>query len=342
MDWPTRYNSLQQNVFTEKGYSIVPIRYEDRISIMKWRNEQMYHLRQEQELKPSDQDFYFDEVVKNLFFEKHPTQYLFSFLESGRCIGYGGLVHIDWTNKNAEISFLMDTSLEAKYFELHWTSYLGLIEKLAFGELNFHKIYTYAYDLRPRLFEVLKACKFRKEATLKEHYFHKEKFIDVVYHSKFNRSINLRLADIQDEDITYEWAIDESIRKHSFSQGFITREDHNKWFSKKLSDKNCKYYIAEYNKSNVGSFRLDINERGEALISLLLGPKSQGLGLGYELLREGVKCARKENHISTLLGEVKVANTASRRVFERIGFQSEKKDEDVLRFKLDLYDNQYH
>ena len=111
MDWPTKYKNLQQNVFTKGVYSIVPIRYEDRLSIMAWRNEQMYHLRQQRELTPSDQESYFDEVVKNLFFEERPTQYLFSYLESGRCVGYGGLVHIDWTNRNAEISFIINTVL---------------------------------------------------------------------------------------------------------------------------------------------------------------------------------------------------------------------------------------
>ena len=37
-------------------YSIVPVRYEDRFSIMDWRNNQLYHLRQKKELSPSDQD----------------------------------------------------------------------------------------------------------------------------------------------------------------------------------------------------------------------------------------------------------------------------------------------
>ena len=37
-------------------YKIVPIRYEDRFDIMKWRNEQMYHLRQSKPLTEEDQE----------------------------------------------------------------------------------------------------------------------------------------------------------------------------------------------------------------------------------------------------------------------------------------------
>jgi hypothetical protein len=33
---------------------------------------------------------------------------LFSFLKNGECIGYGGLVHINWIDQNAEISFMID------------------------------------------------------------------------------------------------------------------------------------------------------------------------------------------------------------------------------------------
>ena len=42
---------------------------------------------------------------------------LFNYLHNGKCIGYGGLVHINWIDKNAEVSFIMDTELEENYFE---------------------------------------------------------------------------------------------------------------------------------------------------------------------------------------------------------------------------------
>jgi len=163
------YKILTEQQFKSGEYSIVPIRSEDRYVIMNWRNEQIYHLRQSKPLTKEDQDRYFDYVVSQLFEQEKPNQILFSFLSNDICVGYGGLVHINWIDKNAEISFLINTDLEKDFFNEFWKIYLSLIEKVAFDELSLHKIYTYAYDLRPHLYVVLEDCGFNKDAVLKEH-----------------------------------------------------------------------------------------------------------------------------------------------------------------------------
>lgn len=180
------YKVLNRQTFTNDVYSLIPIRYEDRMDIMRWRNEQIYHLRQDKPLTAEDQEDYFNNVVARLFEQEKPNQILFSYLENGKCIGYGGLVHINWIDKNAEISFIMDTNLEKDFFEFHWTNYLHLIEKIAFDELNLHKIYIYAFDLRPHLYKAVERVGFFKEAILKEQCFYNNKFIDVIIHSKIN------------------------------------------------------------------------------------------------------------------------------------------------------------
>lgn len=179
-----KYKILNKQIFTKGNYSIIPVRYQDRCDIMKWRNEQMYHLRQNKPLTRETQDLYFDTVVDALFDNKQPSQILFSFLENGTCIGYGGLVHINWIDKNAEISFIMNTELESKNFQTNWINYLSLIEEVAFQELNIHKIFTYAFDLRPHLYEALENANYKREATLKEHCFFNGEYKDVVIHSK--------------------------------------------------------------------------------------------------------------------------------------------------------------
>lgn len=184
MKFPTEYKALSQNIFSEAEYRIVPIRYEDRIDIMKWRNEQMYHLRQAQPLTSEDQESYFKNTIAKLFEEDKPKQLLFSYLKNDVCIGYGGLVHINWTDRNAEISFIMDTALEKEFFEFHWKMYLSLIEQVAFIIAGLHKIYTYAFDLRPQLYKIFLDAEFKEEARLKEHCFFNKKFIDIIIHSK--------------------------------------------------------------------------------------------------------------------------------------------------------------
>ncbi len=180
------YKALHKQKFSIGRYAIIPIRYEDRMDILRWRNEQVYHLRQEKPLMEADQEHYFKNVVNTLFEQEKPNQLLFSYLEDNVCIGYGGLVHINWIDKNAEISFIMNTELEKEHFEMHWETFLQFIEQVAFEELKFHKIFTYAYDLRPHLYAPIEDAGFVKEATLKDHYFFNGAYKDVIIHSKFN------------------------------------------------------------------------------------------------------------------------------------------------------------
>ena len=91
------------------------------------------------------------------------------------------LVHIN-QGTDGTIDFLK----EKNSFQKHWMTYLKLVEELAFEELNLHKIYTYAFDLRQHLYPVLAASGFREEARLKEHCYFNGSYFDVVINSKIN------------------------------------------------------------------------------------------------------------------------------------------------------------
>ena len=182
------FKILNKQIFINDKTKIVPIRIEDRLPIMNWRNEQIYHLRQKKFLTEKEQNNYFDKVIKKIFNQEFPDQVLFSYLESEKCIGYGGLVHINWTDKNAEISFIIETALEKHFFATHWKSFLKLIEEVAFNEICLHKIFVYAFDLRTRLYNVLENEGYEMEARLKEHVFIENKFVDVVIYSKINKN----------------------------------------------------------------------------------------------------------------------------------------------------------
>ena len=82
----------------------------------------------------------------------------------------------------------MNTELEKDMFKFHWGTFLQLLENIAFKELNFHKIFTYAFDLRPHLFEVLLENGYFQEAILFEHVLIDKYFKNVRIHSKFNKS----------------------------------------------------------------------------------------------------------------------------------------------------------
>ena len=181
------YLDLNCQIFHSGSYCIVPIRDQDKYPIMDMRNSQIFHLRQSKLLTRDEQDNYFSTVINNLFDKEKPTEILFSYLKDDELIGYGGLVHLNWTDKNAEISFIIKENYE-KELEKHWTHFLEMISQVAFQQLELHKIFTYAFDLRPYLYKILEKNSFNKDATLTEHCLFDGKYLDVVIHSKFRNA----------------------------------------------------------------------------------------------------------------------------------------------------------
>jgi RimJ/RimL family protein N-acetyltransferase len=319
-----KYKVLHKQVFSIGNFAIVPIRFEDRMAIMKWRNEQIYHLRQQKPLTIEDQDFYFNNVVTKLFDQEQPNQILFSFLENDLCIGYGGLVHINWIDKNAEISFVMKTELEKEHFIKYWSNYLMLIEEVAFNGLDFHKIYTYAFDLRPHLYETMEASGYFEEARLKEHCFFNSEFIDVVIHSKINAPkplINkekflLRYAEIKDSELLFNWANDKEVRNNSINQQHINWDNHLKWFTSKLNTSETKILILECDDNALGQIRIDLV--GDFwIIDYSIDHQFRGIGLGKEIVRLILNKFPGYKFKAT----VKKENMASLGVFNKLGFR---------------------
>lgn len=186
---PRNYKPLLQQEFINGIYKIVPIRDEDKYAIMQWRNEQIDILRQKEPLTKEKQECYFNNVIDKLFEQEKPNQLLFSFLENDILIGYGGLVHIDWESKNAEISFITitDRNKDETTFSKDFESYLLIIFEIAYRFLDFNKLHTTFYDIPERnsYQMVLERLNFSREAHLKSHLFFNDRFVDVFIYSHF-------------------------------------------------------------------------------------------------------------------------------------------------------------
>ena len=185
MKYPPRYKSLKVNELNNGVFSIKPIRYSDKESIRKWRNAQINVLRQEQKLTKEKQKDYFNNVISKLFAQIKPNQLLFSYFKNDILVGYGGLVHIDYLNFNAEVSFLLDTDFigEETYTEF-FTPFLQLIIQIA-EQLKLAKIYTYGYNIYPYRFKALIETKFELEAELKNQKEIQGELYDVKIYSFF-------------------------------------------------------------------------------------------------------------------------------------------------------------
>ncbi len=185
------YVVLKNRAFTIGQYRIIPIREEDKFEIMEWRNTQLDILRQSELLTREKQEAYFQNVVKKDFDKETPSQILFSYLLNDELIGYGGVVHLNWTDRRGEISFLLETkrNQDVAQFKTDYSAYLKLIKQVAFSELNLNKVTTEAFDLRPYLIETLEANGFVQEGRLKRQNFIGGRFVDSLLHACFNSQV---------------------------------------------------------------------------------------------------------------------------------------------------------
>lgn len=178
------YLSLAKNIFTYNEAIFSPIRFSDRYKIMDWRNSQIFHLRQAALLTYDEQDQYFTNIVKPLLSSKKPKQYLFSYDYSGKFTGYGGLVHIDYELKAAELSFLVNPALGEDFEQLSWDIYLQFAQELAFKQVGLSSISGYCYDTRSWLYPIYEKYNFQRKFEGSK--FHKSDKAEVVIYEKEN------------------------------------------------------------------------------------------------------------------------------------------------------------
>ena len=332
-----KYICLQQQDQHLGDYSIVPLRYEDRFLIMKWRNEQIYHLRQAKPLTEEDQQRYFDNVVSKLYDNPKPDQILFSYLEKGVCIGYGGLVHINWIDRNAEISFIMDTRLEAEHFAEHWSNYLTMLKSVAFDELRLHKIYTYAFDLRPHLYTVLEANGFKREATLKEHCLFNGEYKDVVLHSLWNDSYEVinyvdctteqsrEILTLRNRDHVRGWMVNPEV---------ISEENHFKFIESLKNNSNRLYYAIYRDGLLVGTYNLTNEGDGVWDRGIIANPSTQGTGQTEKWERQILRSL--PSYIKAVSAKVKHDNLRSVRYHDKLGYKEQGRDNEYIYYMLKL------
>lgn len=178
------YTCLKRQQFDDGHYCLIPLRHQDIFLIKEWRNAQIAILRQNAPLTDAAQEIYYRNVVAATFKEKHPQQILFSLLLDSQCIGYGALVHIDWSLKQAEVSFLVDTARanNPTTYKQDFSHFLKLIKDVAFNDLHFKRLYTETYDIRPLHISVLESQGFILEERLKNHVHKDGKTMDSLIH----------------------------------------------------------------------------------------------------------------------------------------------------------------
>jgi len=163
-----------------------------------------------------------------------------------------------------------------------------------------------------------------------------ERFIKLFNELQVQADVGFIKAGSEHLQITYQWAADPAVRAYSFNQNPISFEEHQNWYLKKIEQANCMYLLGKWGNDIVGSLRFDITGT-DALISYLVSPQYHGKGLGRILLAKGLDyLAHHNSTVTTATGYVMPQNTASVKVFERLGFDLRQEEQQFI-FSKNIY-----
>lgn len=131
-------------------------------------------------------------------------------------------------------------------------------------------------------------------------------------------SLYLRPANDRDRKQVFDWANETQTRANSFHQEKISWEDHVKWYDRMMHAEDVQLYIAMDFMKPVGQIRLNIEDH-VGRISYSVDEECRGEHLGQRMLALLEK--ETAGKITRLIAEVKPENMASRRNFEKLGYE---------------------
>ncbi len=148
-----------------------------------------------------------------------------------------------------------------------------------------------------------------------------------------SQALIVRQVTLNDERLLLEWANDPMTRQNSFSTGSISALAHKEWLYKKLHNLDItKFYIIQSQDGTaLGQVRFDLKD-GLWNIDYSISPNMRGLRLGRGVLSAGINRLRDEIASASLCAQVKIRNSGSCRIFESLGFEIEKIDDNVVSY----------
>ena len=182
------YKCIGQKAIKFESFTLEAVQPQHIQNIRAWRNGQIEVLRQKETLSRIEQTQYFKNHVWSELDKDEPKQILFSFFLNDKLIGYGGLVHISWSNLSAEISYLCDTSLvnqDTKYRE-YLLSFLKIITSLSFKNLKLKRLFTETYSFRKYQIKILEEYGLIYESINYRSYNVNGRYYDSIIHSILN------------------------------------------------------------------------------------------------------------------------------------------------------------
>ena len=178
------YRCLPRQLVQDGDRRLSTIQPEDFQAIRLWRNAQLAILRQRAPISGPEQTAYVERVILPAYGQAQPEQILFAYRLRGTLIGYGGLVHIDWPARRAEVSFLLDPARSADplVHAADLRAFLAVLRHFAFGDLGLNRLWTEIWAVRPHHVAALEAAGLRLEGRLRQHAWSEGTLVDALIH----------------------------------------------------------------------------------------------------------------------------------------------------------------
>lgn len=163
---------------------LYPLSKEHLSKLKDWRNSQMNVLRQWKPLTEFNQEKWFQQISDD------NTQVIFAIMSSDEqnkmsFIGYCGITNIDFKNRRAEISFLVNPirAQDKKLYREDFLSVLYMLCQYGFERINLNKLFTETFAFREYHIKILEEFGFHLDGILRKHQFTKGQYHDSLNHS---------------------------------------------------------------------------------------------------------------------------------------------------------------
>ena len=187
------YACLPRQHVADGAYALSCVQAQHTEPIRLWRNAQMDVLRQAAPISAEQQQRYFAQHIWPTLALPQPANVLLALHHQGQLIGYGGLVHIAWEHRRAEVSFLLDDARthDAAGYAADFSAFLNLLATVAFDDLGFRRLFTETYAMRHHHIQVLQANGFELEGVLRQHVLINGEPVDSLMHGRLSPHLSI-------------------------------------------------------------------------------------------------------------------------------------------------------
>ncbi|MDO8524150.1 MAG: GNAT family N-acetyltransferase [bacterium] len=150
--------------------------------------------------------------------------------------------------------------------------------------------------------------------------------------------VNLKKANEDDKKFLFDLRNKDYVYKNSGTPRMVEWQEHINWLERVFSGQANKYlFVIEVDRERAGQVRFDIElENKQAIVNISLLKKFHGKGIAKEAIEQGIDKMAKEKEIKKFIAEIHQDNTASQKLFEKLGFVFQSQD-DIWRTYLKKY-----